>query len=528
MLNISGVPRRPVVLVILDGVGVNPSKLNNGVVEAETPRLDAFYSRYPHTTLNASGQAVGLPDGQMGNSEVGHLTLGSGEIIHQDMVKISDAISDGTFFNNPALLETIEKAARKKRPLHLIGLVSDGGVHSQLDHLKAIIHLAKKHSVRPLLHMITDGRDTAPKSALNYLSEIESQLHECGGAVASITGRFYAMDRDKRWERTELAWRALVLGKAQHAQSAQTAIASAYAAGDSDEFIQPVLLPSFTPIIDDDPVLFFNFRKDRPRQMVAALGDVNFKGFDRGETALAAVTCMMPYDRSLKLPYAFEPEKPKTTLGQVISALGLAQFHCAETEKYAHVTYFFNGGRTSPYAGENQLLIPSPGVATYDQKPSMSAKEVADAVVGAISKGRYAFIVVNFANGDMVGHTAKRDAVIEAVETLDREASRVLEAAETAGYSVVLTADHGNCEELIDPFTGEPHTQHTTYPVPCLVMDEANWQLSSGGGLANVAPTILQLMGITPAAEMNSSLLLRKLHGKRPEDRHAPQRLRVA
>jgi 2,3-bisphosphoglycerate-independent phosphoglycerate mutase len=528
MLNISGVPRRPVVLVILDGVGVNPSKLNNGVAEAQTPRLDTFFSRYPHTTLNASGHAVGLPDGQMGNSEVGHLTLGAGEIIHQDVVKISEAISNGQFFINQALMDAIEKASLSKRPLHLVGLVSDGGVHSHLDHLKAVIRLAKDHGVHPLLHMITDGRDTPPKSALNYLSEIETQLHECGGAVGSIIGRFYAMDRDNRWERTELAWRALVLGKAQHAQSAQTAIYSAYAAGDSDEFIQPVLLPSFTPIIDDDPVLFFNYRKDRPRQMVAALGDVNFKGFDRGNAPIAAVTCMMPYDRSLKLPYAFEPERPEITLGQVISTLGLAQFHCAETEKYAHVTYFFNGGRISPYAGENQLLIPSPAVATYDLKPSMSAREVADAVVGAISKGRYAFIVVNFANGDMVGHTAKRDAVLEAVETLDREASRVLEAAETAGYSVIVTADHGNCEELIDPFTGEPHTQHTTYPVPCLVMDEDNWQLSSGGGLANVAPTILQLMGIAPVTAMTGSLLLRKLPGKRSEERHNPKRLRVA
>jgi 2,3-bisphosphoglycerate-independent phosphoglycerate mutase len=528
MINISGVPRRPVVLVILDGFGVNPSKINNGVAEADTPQLDAFFSRFPHTTLNASGHAVGLPDGQMGNSEVGHLTLGAGEIIHQDVVKISDAISNGQFFINQALMDAIEKASLNKRPLHLIGLVSDGGVHSHLDHLKAIIKLAKDHKVRPLLHMITDGRDTAPKSALNYLSEIEPRLHECGGAIASVTGRFYAMDRDNRWERTELAWRALVLGKAQHAQSAETAIRSAYAAGDSDEFIQPVLLPSFSPIIDDDPVIFFNYRKDRPRQMVAALGDSSFKGFDRGNTALAAVTCMMPYDRSLNMPYAFEPEKPKTTLAHVISASGLAQFHCAETEKYAHVTYFFNGGRTTPYAGESQLLIPSPGVATYDLKPSMSAKEVADAVVGAISKGRYAFIVVNFANGDMVGHTAKRDAVLEAVETLDREASRVLEAAETAGYSIVLTADHGNCEELIDPFTGEPHTQHTTYPVPCLIMDEANWQLSSSGGLANVAPTILQLMGIAPVAGMTSSLLLRKLPGRRSEERHEPRRLRVA
>lgn len=528
MHNISGVPRRPVVLVILDGYGVNPSRLNNGVAEAQTPNLDRYFSRYPHTTLNASGHAVGLPDGQMGNSEVGHLTLGAGNVIHQDMMKISEAIMDGSFGINQALMGAIEKAVLTKRPLHLMGLVSDGGVHSNLNHLKALINLAKECGVRPLLHMITDGRDTPPKSARQYLSEIESQLHECGGAIASIMGRYYAMDRDRRWERTERAWRAMILSKAEQAQSAQTALHSAYAAGDTDEFIQPVLLPSFTPVIDGDPIIFFNFRKDRPRQIVAALSDPNFKGFDRGDAALADVTCMMPYDRDMKLPYAFEPERPETTLAQVISSLGLAQFHCAETEKYAHVTYFFNGGRTTPYAGENQMLIPSPGVATYDQKPSMSATEVADAVVGAISKGTYAFIVVNFANGDMVGHTAKKDAVIEAIETLDHEASRVLEAADTAGYSVVLTADHGNCEELIDPFTGEPHTQHTTYPVPCLVLDEANWQLSSSGGLANVAPTILQLMGLSPAGSMIDSLLLRKLPGQRTEERHHPKKLRVA
>jgi len=528
MLNISVVPRRPVVLVILDGVGVNPAKRNNGFAEADTPKLDQFFSRFPHTTLNASGYAVGLPDGQMGNSEVGHLTMGAGSIIRQDTVKISHAIHNGEFFTNSALLDAAKSAVEKNRPLHLIGLVSDGGVHSSLEHLRALIKLAKDTGARPLLHVITDGRDTPPQSALYYLHDIESKLHECGGAIGSITGRYYAMDRDNRWERTELAWRALTMSKGQHAQSAESAIHSAYSAGDNDEFIQPILLPSFKPIIKDDPVIFFNFRKDRPRQLVAALGDKNFADFDRGDISVAAVTCMMPYDRDLDLPYAFEPEKPQTTLGHAISSFGLAQLHCAETEKYAHVTYFFNGGRTQPYAGENQLLIPSPSVATYDLKPSMSAKEVADAVVAAISKGRFAFIVVNFANGDMVGHTAKPHAIIEAVETLDAEVSRVLESAETAGYSVVLTADHGNCEEMIDPFTGEPHTQHTTYPVPCLIVDEENWQLSSQGGLANIAPTVLQLMGLPAASDMEGSLLLRKLPGKRSKDRHDTVVLRVA
>ena len=521
MTNVSGVPRRPVVLVILDGVGVNPSRRNNGVLEADTPNLDHYFSRYPHTTLQASGPAVGLPDGQMGNSEVGHLTLGAGSIIRQDMVRINDAIANSEFFDNPAFCAAMQRAGENGRPLHLLGLVSDGGVHSDLGHLRALIRMCHERHVRPLLHMVCDGRDTPPQSARQYLAGIEPLLHEAGGSVASIMGRYYAMDRDKRWERTELAWRALVLGKGEHATSAQTAIGSAYAAGDTDEFIKPILLPGFEQVREGDTLISFNFRKDRPQQIVAALGLEKFTGFDRGNAPLANVVCMMPYDRGFDLPYAFAPERPATTLGEAISNYGLAQFHCAETEKYAHVTYFFNGGRTSLYSGESQLLIPSPGVATYDLKPSMSATGVADAVVKAISQGVYGFIVVNFANGDMVGHTARRDAVIEAMETLDCEVSRVLQAAQNAGYSVLLTADHGNCEEMVDPFTGAPHTQHTTYPVPCLVVDESNWALSGNGGLANVAPTVLQLMGLPIPREINAdSLLLRELPGEHQSARH--------
>jgi 2,3-bisphosphoglycerate-independent phosphoglycerate mutase len=516
-------------LVILDGVGVNPSKRNNGVVEAHTPQLDAYFGRYPHTTLTASGPAVGLPDGQMGNSEVGHLTLGAGDIVRQDAVRISEAIRGGEFFANPALIDAARRGAQRGGVVHLLGLVSDGGVHSHLDHLAAVIKLCADQGVRPLLHAITDGRDTPPRSALHYLPAVDEQLRAVGGGIASICGRFYVMDRDNRWERTERAWRALMLGKGRRADAVGAAIDSAYAAGETDEFIEPILLPDYRQVDAGDPLIFFNFRKDRPRQIVAAIADPGFTGFDRGDTALAAVTCMMPYDRRLDLPYAFEPERPATTLGEVISTLGLAQFHCAETEKYAHVTYFLNGGRTAPYSGENQLVVPSPDVATYDLKPSMSAAAVADAVVGAIGTGRYAFIVVNFANGDMVGHTAKRDAVLEAVETLDSEVPRVLEAAERAGYAAVLTADHGNCEEIVDPFTGEPHTQHTTYPVPCLVIDEANWQLSSNAGLANVAPTILELMGLAAPAQMRAgSILLRQLPGARPEQRNRPSSLRGA
>lgn len=527
MTTISGVPRKPVVLVILDGFGVNPSKTHNAVAEAKTPYLDSYFSRYPHTTLSASGSSVGLPDGQMGNSEVGHLTIGAGSVIQQDAVSISHAIKSGDFFSNPAFLSSLENARSNNRPLHLIGLVSDGGVHSHLDHLLALIDMCRQQKVKPLLHMITDGRDTLPQSALYFVNDIEKRLHESGGAIASITGRYYAMDRDKRWDRTELAWRALTLGKGEKAESAETAIRSAYSAGDSDEFIRPILLPTHDCLKADDSVIFFNFRKDRPQQLASALAYEHFNGFDRGNTGLVKLTCMMPYDAKMPFPYAFSPEKPDITLAETLSQYGLSQFHCAETEKYAHVTYFFNGGRRSNFQGETHMLVPSPKIATYDLKPSMSAVEVADATIGAISKGTYAFIVVNFANGDMVGHTAKRNAVIEAVETLDHEVNRVLSAAENKGYSVILTADHGNCEEMIDPFTGEPHTQHTTYPVPCLILDEENWKLSSSGGLSNIAPTTLHLMGIKKPTKMSSgSLLLEKLPGKRVPERNYYRNLR--
>jgi 2,3-bisphosphoglycerate-independent phosphoglycerate mutase len=510
---LTAAPRKPVVLIILDGFGVNPSKHNNAVAEADTPQLDAYFSRYPHTLLQASGLAVGLPDGQMGNSEVGHMCIGCGSVIRQDMVRIQDAINNHEFFSNPVLLASIENARQTGRPVHLMGLVSDGGVHSHIDHLLALIKLCKQKSVKPLLHMITDGRDTAPNSALNYLTAVEAALHEAGGSIATIMGRYYAMDRDRRWERTELAWRAYVNGKGQRAQSASTAIRSAYAAGDNDEFIRPILLPTAKPITRNDQVIFFNFRKDRPKQIISALGLDDFTGFDRGDYAPPAITCMMQYDKAFPLPYAFTTDKPEVTLARVISDAGLKQFHCAETEKYPHVTYFFNGTRTEPHSGETHMVIPSPKVATYDQKPEMSAMQVADTVIDAIRTEKHAFIVVNFANGDMVGHTAVRDAVIHAVEVLDREAGRVLEEAVAHDYSVILTADHGNCEEMVDPTTDAPNTQHTTYPVPCLIVDETTWQLSCSGSLANIAPTVLQLMGLEKPAAMNAgSLLLKPIH----------------
>ncbi len=508
MPNLHRAPRRPVLLIILDGFGVNPGKRNNAIAEANTPALDELFAHHSHTLLQASGHAVGLPDGQMGNSEVGHLTLGCGSIIRQDLVCIDDSIESGEFFTNPALVAAADDAAARQRPLHLLGLVSDGGVHSQLAHLLALIKLCQQRGARPLLHMITDGRDTPPRSALNYLPAVEAALKEAGGAIATVTGRYYAMDRDQRWERTERAWRAVSLAKGHRASSAKAAIENAYARDEGDEFIAPTILPAAIPLQPGDPMVSFNFRKDRPRQIVAALGGEDFTMFDRGETPRAAVTCMMRYDRNFIFPYAYEPEKPAVTLGQVISEAGLKQFHCAETEKYAHVTYFFNGGHHEPYPGEIQHVIPSPRVATYDLQPEMSAPEVTATVVAAIESGEHDFILVNFANGDMVGHTALRPAVIQAVEALDKAAGRVITAASQAGYSVILTADHGNCEELIDPITGAPHTQHTIYPVPCLIIDRDSWQLSTAGGLANIAPTVLQLLGLPQPATMSATSLL--------------------
>ena len=509
MSDYRNVPRRPVVLVILDGFGVNPSKINNAVAEASTPRLDEYFYRYPWTLLDASGAAAGLPEGQMGNSEVGHMTLGSGSVVRQDLVLIDQAIESGAFFENSALNAAVDDAWEKDRPLHLLGLVSDGGVHSHLDHLLALVELCRRRQVRPLVHMITDGRDTLPKCASRYLPQLEAALHAAGGAIATVSGRYYAMDRDQRWERVEKAWRTIVLGRGRNAPSAAAAIEMAYANKEGDEFILPTVIGGYQGVQADDVVVSFNFRKDRPRQMVAALARRDFQGFDRGDGPLAAVTCMMEYNSELGLPYAFEPERPRVTLNRQISDAGIKQLHCAETEKYAHVTHFFNGGSSEPALGEKHLLIASPKVATYDLQPEMSAPEVADAVVNAIAEKQYGFILVNFANGDMVGHTGIRDAVIQAVEALDQQVGRVLDAAVKADYSVLLTADHGNCDLLMDPATDEPHTQHTTHPVPCLVVDEQRWRLVSHGGLSQVAPAVLQLMGLpVPEAMDRGSVLI--------------------
>ena len=502
--------RNRVALVILDGFGVNPSKANNAVLRANTPRLDEYFSRYPHTVLEASGEAVGLPPGQMGNSEVGHMTIGCGGIVRQDLIRINDAIVDGSLFEMSPLVRAIKKGGKEGGHVHLIGLLSDGGVHAHVDHMIALVKLCREHQVRPLVHVITDGRDAPPKSAQKYIKALNPALRKANGAIATVMGRYFAMDRDRRWERTIKAWQALVRREGERASDAKDALHKAYARGETDEFILPTVLSAAQPMTSQSEVIFCNFRSDRPRQLSKALAKDEFTAFDRGpDYEPIRLTMMTKYSKEFLGPVIFPPRRPETTLAEIISNAGLHQFHCAETEKYPHVTYFINGGHEEAHEGEDRKIIPSPKVATYDLQPEMSTEEVADEVIKAIRHEAYALIITNFANGDMVGHTAKEDAVIKALEAMDLHTGRVLDAAVEHGVSVVLTSDHGNCDEMIDPHTGEPHTQHTTYPVPCLLVDGGNWNLTNGRGLSDVTPTILELMGIRqPKAMTGTSLLV--------------------
>ena len=496
----------------MDGVGVNPSKKNNAFHEANTPRFDEYFSKYPHTTLQASGGAVGLPDGQMGNSEVGHLTIGCGIILKQDLVRINDAIDDGSFSENIVLRNTMFIAKEKNRPVHLVGLLSTGGVHSHTSHLIALLKMCKESGVEAIVHIITDGRDTPPQSAKKYIKILIDSIDEYGGKIATMTGRFYAMDRDLRWDRTQKAFDAMAHGTGKEATDPLTVMDEAYADGETDEFLFPRIFPDAKNLQHDDSLIFFNFRNDRPRQLAEALGGKKFDKFDRGDYTPLVVTCLTEYDKKLLSPVAFPPERPSTNLSHTISLAGYKQLHTSETEKYAHVTFFLNGGRETPYAGEDRIMIDSPRVHTYDECPEMSAKELADVVINAVEEQEHSFIVVNFPNGDMVGHSAIPDAIIKAVETLDTQVGRVLDAAVENEYSVIVTADHGNCDEYIDPFTGEPSTQHTVYPVPCLIVDKSFWRLRTSGGLSNLAATVLHLMGLNkPEAISCKSLLLEEM-----------------
>jgi 2,3-bisphosphoglycerate-independent phosphoglycerate mutase len=501
--------KRPVLLVIFDGFGLNPSRAYNGWARARTPHLDHYFASNPHTALQASGRAVGLPDGQFGNSEVGHLTLGSGRVLKQDLLSISDSLANGGF----AHLEPWQTLLQGTRRLHLIGLVSDGGVHSHIDHLLRLLPLVVQAGVEPVIHMVTDGRDTAPHCADRFAGQLEAVLGQLGrGRIASVSGRYYAMDRADFWPRTEQAWRAMVRGQGEAANSAAEAIQKARLRGEGDEFIVPTVIgdPEQSRIAPGEPVFFFNFRSDRMRQLAAAVGLHDFDMFDREAEDARQVVSMTRYDAAFPFPVLFATETPAKVLAEVLADAGLQQFHCAETEKYAHVTHFFNGGREQPFAGEVREIVPSPQVATYDLKPEMSAAELADRVIAAIEREEYAFILVNFANSDMVGHTAVISAIVRAVETLDLQFHRVAQAALTRGFRILLTADHGNCDEMVDPVSGEPHTQHTAYPVPFLILGMREAQLGTGCGLADVAPTVLDLLGLAPPAEMTGhSILLR-------------------
>ena len=502
---------KPCLLVIMDGVGCNPSQENNAVFEAKTPNLDHYFNEYPFTQLQASGRPVGLPDGQMGNSEVGHMTIGCGNILQQDLVRIDDDIQSGSFAKNIILLDAIAASKRLKRPLHLIGLVSDGGVHSHINHLVALIGLCEKNNVEPAIHMITDGRDTAPKSAMHYIEILLPHLEKAKGHIASVSGRYYAMDRDKRWERIKKTWLCITTGEGEIATSAQHAIENAYNNGITDEFILPTYIENGAHIKSFDQVIFFNFRNDRARQLTYTLAGKEFKPFDRGNFKAITLSCLTEYDPLLPLPVAYPPEYADVCLAEIISKNNIRQLHCAETEKYAHVTFFFNGGKEAPYPGEERQMIPSPVVATYDLAPEMSASYVSNEVIDAIKSARYDFIVVNYANGDMVGHTAVRDAVIEAVEVLDTEVHKLIDFALQNEFTILLTADHGNCDEMVDPKTGLPQTQHTTFPVPCSIIGKdltaESYQLIENGGLSNIAPTVLKIMGINQPSRMKSEPL---------------------
>ena len=492
-------------LIILDGFGISPGKTNNAAYLANTPRLDELFANYSHTQLEASGTSVGLPPGQIGNSEVGHITMGCGSIIDQDLVRIDRAIEDGRFFTNRALTAALDQAGKAGRPIHLLGLVSDGGVHSHIHHLLALIELAGRRKCRPLLHMITDGRDTPPRCAREFVDPVEAALRQADGAVATVTGRYYAMDRDNRWERTEKAWRAVALGDGPRADNAVEVIENAYAEGLGDEFIPPAVLPAVQPMQKDDNVILFNFRNDRPRQLIRALTMRDFKHFDRGGRDTVNVTTLTEVDKKFPCSIAFAPRRPKTTLAKIISDAGLKQFRCAETEKYPHITFFFNGGTEEPLPGEERKLIPSPKVATYDLKPEMSAPEVADAVIEALRDPELAFVVTNFANTDMVGHTAISAPIIKAVETVDTQVGRVVETALAHGWNTLITSDHGNCDEMLDPVTHQPNTRHTSNPVPCLIVSNGKApRLANGCNISSIAPTVLNLMGLEIPQEMSS------------------------
>ncbi|HET7752329.1 MAG TPA: 2,3-bisphosphoglycerate-independent phosphoglycerate mutase [Anaeromyxobacteraceae bacterium] len=504
---------KPLLLVILDGFGLRKEREANAIAIAGTPNIDALANAYPSAALRTSGLAVGLPDGQMGNSEVGHTNLGAGRIVYQDLVRINRSIEDGDFFQNGALLEAMKRARGASGTVHFMGLLSDGGVHSHVEHLHACLELARREGVaHAYVHAFLDGRDTPPKSGLGYLRDFEGRLREKGyGEVATVMGRYYAMDRDKRWDRVEQAYAAMVRGEGHRAGSGVAAVEEAYARGETDEFVKPTVVVNRGGeprgrVKDGDVVVFFNFRADRAREITRALVIDGFTDFDASpRPRLAYYVCMTEYDKTFGLPVAFAPDQPTMIFPELLASAHVKQLRCAETEKYAHVTFFFNGGREVQFEGEDRILVPSPrDVKTYDEKPEMSAREVTDKLVAAIDSRKYGFILVNYANPDMVGHTGKIDAAVKAVKVVDECVGRLWKAASAAGMAMFVTADHGNCEMMVDPQTGEPHTAHTLGPVPFILAsaDLRGAKLRDEGVLADVAPTALQAMGIAQPKEM--------------------------
>jgi 2,3-bisphosphoglycerate-independent phosphoglycerate mutase len=504
--------KSPVFLLICDGWGHAPPSPGNAIALARTPIYDRWLADYPWTLLDASGEAVGLPSGVMGNSEVGHLTLGAGRMVPQDLLRIDLALRDGSFFENPALLEACAAARRRNATLHVMGLLSDGGVHSHERHLEGLLKLAARQAVpRVRIHAFTDGRDTPPKSARRYLERLQAALDPSTAKIATVSGRYYAMDRDKRWDRVARAYAALVFSSGLHAGSAEEAVAEAYARDESDEFIQPTVLlddgEPVGPIRDGDALVFFNFRADRARQITRALTEAEFSDFPRPKPPKLHFVGFTEYKKEFALPAAFPPQDLSHILADVWAGAEIANLRLAETEKYAHVTYFFNGGVEKAYPGEERVLVPSWKGATYDLHPQMSAAEITEEAVRALAARRHGAYVVNFANADMVGHTGKLPETISAVETLDR-CFGILEAAcRDAGVVLAMTADHGNAEQMIDPGTGEPHTAHTTNPVPFIVCTKGS--LAAGATLADVAPTLLGLQGLEAPPEMKGRNLRR-------------------
>ncbi|GBR77062.1 2,3-bisphosphoglycerate-independent phosphoglycerate mutase [Candidatus Termititenax persephonae] len=496
-------------LIILDGWGINHNRAESAIEAADTPNMDRYWQDYPHTTLRTDGEAVGLPDGQMGNSEVGHLNLGAGRIVYQELTRITKSIRDGDFFQNKELLAAVENCRKNNSALHLMGLFSDGGVHSHLTHLYGLLELAQRQGLsKVFVHAFLDGRDVPPRSAQEFFRQFAEKSREIGaGRIATITGRYYAMDRDNRWERVRQAYELLTELKGLAVPDALSAMAAAYARDENDEFVKPTVVLGAEPVQDGDAIVFFNFRPDRARELTRAFTDQDFAGFARTVWPRTHFVCLTQYDETVQAPVAFAKEAITNCLAEVLSRQGLRQLHTAETEKYAHVTFFFNGGREEPYPGEDRILVASPKVATYDLQPEMSAPEVADRAAAAIKSGKYEVVILNFANADMVGHTGILAAAQRAVEAVDQCVGRLVDAVRAQGGELLITADHGNSDQMLRD--GEVWTAHSLNPVPLIyVTDRRDSALQDGGVLADIAPTMLEILGIEKPREFTGRSLL--------------------